>query len=177
MAPNPAQHPQAGLLMRLHLMGGVGVICFIAVFLVLGHPVGAAAEGFFLGGLVLTFLWLRLRGTGVVPIAAYQIVALLVTIGVLTWSLGGLVPSGAIAIWAIISPLAAMMFLRRRGILLSSLAYVVLLGFTWAIEPRGAWVQPLPAALQLPLTVLNLLGGSALALLTLGYFHAQLHAE
>jgi adenylate cyclase len=177
MAERPTIHPHADLLMRLHLTGGAGVVGFTLFFLAWGNPLGAITESGFLAALILTYLWLRTKGTGAARIAALHIGLLQVLVGVLTWSMGGLLASGSIALWAIISPLAAMMFLGRRGVLISTAGYVLLLAATWLMEPTGPWVVPPPEALRAPLTAINLLGGSLLALLTLGYFHGKLHAE
>ncbi len=172
-----SQHPHTDLLMRLHLTGGLGVLGFLMLFLVVGHPAAAALEALFLASLALTYLWLRTRRTGVVPIAAFHITAVMSCIGLLTWLMGGLEPSGGASIWGIIGPLAAMMFLGRRGVMLSTVGYALLLVISWWMEPSGPWVLPLPEAWHAPLLTVNLLGGSLLALLTLGYFHGKLHAE
>jgi adenylate cyclase len=177
MAPRASEHPDLDLLLSLHLMGGGAVLAFCLVFLLLGHPVAAACEGAFLACLVGTYAWLKSAGRGVAPIAAFHIVVVFLDISSITLCLGGLVASGGFMVWGIIGPLAAMMFLGRRSVLLSSGAYVLLLALSWLVEPTGSWVAPLQPELLAPFTAANLAGGSLLALLTLGYFLGKLRAE
>ena len=177
MASRASEHPDLDLLLNLHLMGGAAVLSFCLVFLVLGHPVAAACEAAFVACLVGTFAWLKFAGRGVAAIAAFHIVVVLIDITGITLSLGGLVASGGFMVWGIISPLAAMMFLGRRAVFVSSAAYILLLALSWLVEPTGSWVVPLSSELLAPFTAANLAGGSLLALLTLSYFLGKLRAE
>jgi adenylate cyclase len=177
MTSRASEHPDLDLLLSLHLMGGAAVFAFGLVFLLLGHPVAAACEGAFVACLLGTYAWLRTAGRGVAAIATFHIAVVFLDITGITLSLGGLVASGGFMVWGIISPLAAMMFLRRRAVLLASSAYILLLALSWLIVPTGSWVVPLRPELLAPFTAANLAGGSLLALLTLGYFLGKLRAE
>ncbi len=177
MTPRASERQDLDLLLNLHMMGGAAVLAFGLVFLLLGHPVAAACELVFVACLVGTFAWLKTTGRAIAAIATFHIVVVFLDITSITLSLGGLVPSGGFMVWGIISPLAAMMFLGRRAVLITSGAYILLLAVSWVVEPTGSWVVPLPDQLRAPFTAANLAGGSLLALLTLGYFLGKLRAE
>ena len=166
---SPSPHPHLDLLLELHLMGGAAVVVFAATFWVLGYRIPALIETFFIASLALTFIWLKTRSRGVRFIATFQVVVVFLVTTSMTWALGGLLGSGGFMVWGIIGPLAAMMFLGRRAVLLSSVFYVLLLCSSWLLVPTGAWVTPLPSVLIAPFTAANLAGGSVLALLTPSY--------
>ena len=177
LTSRPTDHPDLDLLLVLHLTGGLAVLTFGAVFWWMGHTVAGAIEALFVACLVGTGAWLLRSRRGVQAVAAFHIVVVFLDIAGVSWSLGGLTASGGFMVWGIISPLAAMMFLPRPAIIATSGAYLVLLALSWLVQPTGALVQPLDPALQPLFTAANLVGGAALALLTLGYFHGKLRAE
>jgi len=175
--PAPSTHPHKDLLQTLHLTGGAAVVVFSATFWAMGLWLPAIIETLFAASLGITYAWLHTRNDGVRTIAQFQVfVVFSVTTGI-TWALGGLVASGGFMIWGIMAPLAAMMFLERRAVQLSSLVYILLLAVSWVFAPTGSWVTPLPSALVAPISAANLAGGSLLALLTLSYFLGKLRAE
>jgi len=165
------------LLKTLHVLGGSAVLLVAAVFWYLGYHVTAAIEMVFAVLVASTLLWLQIKGTGVRAIAAFQVVVCFADSTAVTWSLGGLLSSGAFMVWCIIAPLAAMMFLDRRAVRLSTTAYLSLVAMCWWVEPSGSWVKPLSPELLAPFTAANIVGGSLLALLTLSYFVGKLRAE
>jgi adenylate cyclase len=177
MATSPDKHPHADLLKRLHVMGGAGVLGFVLLFVSVGHHFAAAVEGVFVISLVATWIWLHFTGRNVMGIATFHIVALLFVVAALTWSLGGLMPSGCVMFWGIMSPLSAMMFLSRRGFVITTGIYLVLILILGQLDPAGAWVQPVAQPLVGPLTAVNLIGGSLLALAILYYFNEKLKLE
>jgi adenylate cyclase len=177
MASRTSEHPHTDLLIQLHLLGGAGVVAFIVFFLYWGNLIATISESVFLVTLVATVLWLRFRRTGTTTIAAFHIGMLLANIAVLSWSMGGLVDSGSIMVWGIVSPLAAMMFLGRREVLVSSGAFLLLLCSSWLVESSGPYIVRPAASIVAPLTAMNLMGGSLLSLTILYYFHQKLHAE
>jgi adenylate cyclase len=177
MAASTDHHPHADLLERLHLMGGAGVLGFVLLFASIDHHVAAGIEAAFLVTLAVTWTWLRLTGRNVMGIAAFHIVALLFVVAALSWSLGGLMPSGCLMFWGILSPLSGMMFLGRRGFVVTSAIYLALILVLGQLDPSGPWVQPVSASLVGPLTATNLIGGSLLALAILYYFHEKLQLE
>jgi len=175
--PSASAHPHKDLLQILHLTGGAAVVVFSATFWIMHLWLPALIETFFAVCLGLTYAWLRTRSQGVRTIARFQVLVVFSVTTSVTWALGGLVASGGFMIWGIMAPLAAMMFLERRAVQISSLIYILLLAVSWAFVPTGTWVTPLPSSLVAPITAANLAGGSLLALLTLSYFLGKLRAE
>ncbi len=173
----PVTHPDIDLLKTLHVLGGAAVLLFACIFWVLGYPVTALIEGTYAALVAATLAWLHVKGSGVRGIATFHIVVVFLDITTITYSLGGLVSSGAFMVWGIIAPLAAMMFLGRRAVSLTTAAYLALLTVCWWVSPSASWVKPIPAEMLAPFTAANIVGGSLLALLTLSYFLSKLRAE
>ncbi|MGI9586561.1 MAG: adenylate/guanylate cyclase domain-containing protein [Acidimicrobiia bacterium] len=65
-----------------------------------------------------------------------QLVLILMLPFMLQWSAGGFVPSGAVMLWAVLAPVGALMFHGVRESLWWFLAYVVLVLFSAAVDPR-----------------------------------------
>jgi adenylate cyclase len=65
----------------------------------------------------------------------------------LQWSLGGFVDSGAVALWAFVAPLGALVFYGPRGALAWFGAFLALVAFSAAID--GA-PSPSPQSRSLP---------------------------
>lgn len=65
-----------------------------------------------------------------------QLLLILMLPFMLQWSAGGFVPSGAVMLWAILAPVGALMFHGVRQSMWWFLAYVVLVIFSAAIDPR-----------------------------------------
>lgn len=65
-----------------------------------------------------------------------QLLLILMLPFMLQWSAGGFVPSGAVMLWAILAPVGALMFHGVRQSMWWFLAYVMLVIFSAAIDPR-----------------------------------------
>jgi len=89
-------------------------------------------------------------------------------------SLGGFVASSGVALWALVTPLGALILVGPRGALGWFAAYSVLLVAAWAIDP-GLAREPaeLPEAVRRAFFVLNVAGVSVTAYFLLQYFVRQ----
>jgi serine phosphatase RsbU (regulator of sigma subunit) len=88
----------------------------------------------------------------------------------LQWSLGGFSASGAVALWAILSPIGALMFAGTTRAIPWFVAYVLLIGLSSVFNDRS-W-QPLflsPAVVVISF-VMNISGVSAIVFILLRYF-------
>jgi adenylate cyclase len=102
---------------------------------------------------------------------AVELAMMLVLPFLLHGSLGGFVASSGVAMWALIAPLGALILLRVRGALGWFVAYLVLLGASWAIDPSLARDPAgLPGAVRRAFFVLNVAGVSITSYFLLQYF-------
>jgi guanylate cyclase len=92
----------------------------------------------------------------------------------LQWTLGGFVPSSAVLLWALISPLAAVVLVKRP--LRWFVAYLVLLAVSALLEPALTPAR-LPGWIAISFFVLNVGGVSAVAFFLLRYFTRGLALE
>jgi adenylate cyclase len=89
----------------------------------------------------------------------------------LQWSLGGFVDSGAVALWAFVAPLGALVFYGPRGALAWFGAFLALVAFSAAID--GALPEPaeqIPSSLIVVFFALNILGPSVTTFALLEHF-------
>ncbi len=94
----------------------------------------------------------------------------------LQWSLGGFVASSGVCLWALTSPLGALMFSGTREAVPWFAIYLLLLGFSVVLEP---FLEPaaIPAGLQVAFFAGNLAGVSLTAYLLLQYFVRERERE
>jgi len=94
----------------------------------------------------------------------------------LQWSLGGFVASSGVALWALTSPLGALMFAGTREAVPWFVAYLALMGVSIALEPV---LEPadIPDPVQIAFLAGNLAGVSLTAYLLLQYFVRQRDLE
>jgi adenylate cyclase len=94
----------------------------------------------------------------------------------LQWSLGGFVASSGVALWALPSPLGALMFAGPRGAVPWFVAYLALLAISVGLEP---FLDPaaIPATVQVAFFAGNLTGVSLTAYLLLQYFVRERERE
>ena len=103
----------------------------------------------------------------------------------LQWSLGGFEASSAVCIWALMSPLGALLFLDARRSLPWFVAFGTLVAVSAAIDPALADnAADIPNAVVVTFFALNILGTSTTAYALLTYFvrareraHRALEAE
>ena len=150
-------------------MSGIWVVTYFAF----GYPTSAAIPALYQ---VLTVVGLRVlsRTRRFDVFRTTQLVAFLVLPGLLQASLGGFVASSGMILWAIFTPLGALVLLgvrRSVGWLVAFCLEVVVLA---ALDPRlSQSPAALPTALVITFFVLNVIGTSMCSYVMLGYFVEQ----
>jgi guanylate cyclase len=102
---------------------------------------------------------------------ASQVLLILVLPFLLQWSLGGFVESSAVALWAFVAPLGALVFYGPRPAVGWFAAFIALVGVSAAID--GLLPEPdppIPAWLAVAFFALNVLGPSVTTFGLLEYF-------
>jgi adenylate cyclase len=103
----------------------------------------------------------------------------------LQWSLGGFMESSAVAIWAFVAPLGALLFYGPRQAIPWFGAFVALVAFSAAIDSvLPAPAEEIPSSVAVAFFALNILGPSVTTFALLEYFvrsrdraHRRLAAE
>ncbi|HET9508461.1 MAG TPA: adenylate/guanylate cyclase domain-containing protein [Gaiellaceae bacterium] len=115
--------------------------------------------GYQVASLVGLAVFVRTKRYG--PYRASQVAMMLLLPFLLQWSLGGFVEAGAVALWAFVAPLGALVFYGPRQAIGWFGAFVALVGLSAVID--GALPQPseaLPSWLVVAFFALNVLGPS-----------------
>ena len=103
-----------------------------------------------------------------------QVILVLLLPFLLMWSLGGFSAGSMVMIWAIFSPIAALMFLRKQSALLWFLMYFVLILISVLIDDYvAAHVTPLPELARSIFYLLNMGCGSAGLYLLVSYAFSE----
>jgi adenylate cyclase len=174
-----SKDPQHALLELLHIAGGGTVLLFGAVFWFLDLRGAAMVETVYGLFTLSTLCWLMLSPRAFRAVVWLQAVGVsFVPLGV-TLALGGPEASGGFGVWGLLGPLAAMMFLGRRGTWIATGVFLatLLAGAVVPPAPPGPWFQPPPRWLVHSLGVANIAGGSMLAMATLSWFVRRLRFE
>jgi len=100
---------------------------------------------------------------------ATQLSMMLVLPFLLQWSLGGFAPSSAVALWALTSPLGALVFLELRRAFPWFAAFVALVAVSGVIDARLTEAD-VPAWIVTTFFVMNVIGVSTTVYLVLQYF-------
>ncbi|MFH1463085.1 MAG: ATP-binding protein [Pseudomonadota bacterium] len=173
----PVRSPNAALLVRLHLAGMTGVLCWGLIMLAFGNHAGAIIELIYLLLLIPSVLWVHFTERHIVPDVWANITGVFLNGIAMTWVCDGVVGSGAFIGWSIICPMAAMVWVGLRASLITSAFYVALMiALTLFGQALPGGAAPPTAALPWMVTY-NLVGGFSLVLLTLGWFIARLDDE
>jgi hypothetical protein len=140
-----------------------------SAYLALGFPLAGSiplAYSVISGAGILYFL--RSRHYGI--LCYIQLLLILFLPFFLQWSLGGFAASGAVILWAILSPIGALMFAGTTRSIPWFLAYmllVVLSGITGGRDVSHAALPPLVTAISF---VMNIGAVSAIVFILLRYF-------
>jgi adenylate cyclase len=103
-----------------------------------------------------------------------QLVMLLVMPFFMQWVIGGFEASSGIAIWAILSPVGALLIVGYRQSLPWFCLFVGLVGISWVLNSTfAASALPIPVHLKNIYFAINLLGTAAILYSILGYFQTQ----
>jgi class 3 adenylate cyclase len=102
---------------------------------------------------------------------ASQVAMFLVLPFLLQWSLGGFVESGAVALWAFVAPLGALVFYGPRQAIAWFGAFLALVAFSAAVD--GVLPEPseeIPSSVVVAFFALNIFGPSVTTFALLEYF-------
>lgn len=89
----------------------------------------------------------------------------------LQWSLGGFEAASAVSLWALTSPLGALLFVGARDSVPWFVAFVALIGVSAAIDPLVAeHAADIPQGIVIAFFALNVIGVSTTAYVLLQYF-------
>ena len=149
----------------------IGPLAFFwgSIYILLGHPLSGAIPLSYaiVTGASLVYFF-KTKQTQFMEISQLLLVLLLPFL--LMWSLGGFAAGSMVMIWAIFSPIAAVIFLDKRIALWWFLAYLVLILVSVLIDERVvAAATPLPELARRVFYFLNVGFGSAGLFLLVSY--------
>lgn len=139
------------------------------IYFVLGHPLSGSIPMFYsiISAISLAYFF-KTKQTHFLQNSQLTLVLLLPFL--LMWSLGGFSAGSMVMIWAIFSPIAAVMFLEKKDALKWFFMYFLLILISVLIDkPLAAAVTPLPDFAQNIFYLLNLGFGSAGLFLLVSY--------
>ncbi|WP_088178030.1 adenylate/guanylate cyclase domain-containing protein [Methylovorus sp. MM2] len=103
-----------------------------------------------------------------------QLVMLLVMPYFMQWLIGGFSASSGVAIWAILSPVGALMILGARQSTPWFVLFIGLAGISWYLNPLFAGnALPIPTHLKDIFSVINMAGLSVILYIVMRYFQSQ----
>src|SRR5690606_31771416 len=103
-----------------------------------------------------------------------QLVMLLVMPFFMQWVIGGFEASSGIAIWAILSPVGALLIIGYRQSLPWFALFVVLVGISWQLNTTfAANALPIPKHIKDIYFAMNLLGTATILYGVMSYFQSQ----
>ncbi len=136
----------------------IGPAAFVwgLIYMWLGHPLsGAIPMSYAIISAASLVYYLRTQRTGFLQNS--QLVLVLVLPYLLMWSLGGFAAGSMVMLWAIFTPVSALIFMEKRAAAAWFGAYLVLLLISGLIDDAvAAAVTPLPEAARAVFYLLNL---------------------
>lgn len=103
-----------------------------------------------------------------------QLIMLLVMPFFLQWTIGGYQAAGGVAIWAILSPIGALMILGTRKSLPWFMLFVFLAGFSWLFNDLFSGnLMPMPARIKDTFLLMNIIGTACILYAAMSYFQSQ----
>lgn len=141
----------------------IGLAAFVwgSIYLLLGHFLSGSIPMSYsiISALSLTYFF-KTRRTRFIQYS--QLILVLLLPFLLMWSLGGFSAGSMVMIWAIFSPIAALLFLRKQSALMWFLMYFVLILISVLIDDYvAAHATPLPELARNIFYLLNMGCGSA----------------
>jgi len=164
------RHQKSLLVLLAVLILPVSVV-WGSVYLAFGEPVGILPFVYFaasIGSLAL-FAWTHNFGL----LLAIQLLAVLLTTSLGQMFVGGFIPSGGVALWGILAPLGALVFLPVRGAIEWFVAFVVIFLLTGIAGEVFFADADLPAWFNSTMLALNIIGVGTIAFTVLASFAAQ----
>jgi class 3 adenylate cyclase len=148
---------------------------WVVTYFVLGLPVSASIP---LAYLAVSVVWLVLfaRTKRFDSFRLAQLALLLALPFALQWSLGGFVASSGVCLWALTSPMGALVVAGTREAVPWFVAYLALLVFSTALEPLLD-AAAIPDGVQVAFFLGNVAGVSLTAYLLLQYFVRERERE
>ncbi|ADI29290.1 adenylate/guanylate cyclase domain-containing protein [Methylotenera versatilis] len=153
------------------------IVCIFWIFTLSslgdGYAIIAAVPYFYLViSYVSLFLFYRLKRYEYFTFT--QLVMLLVMPFVMQWAIGGFAASSGVAIWAILSPVGALMILGTRQSTPWFLLFVGLAFISWKLNHYFAGnAMPIPTTLKDAFFLMNITGTASILYGVLRYFQAQ----
>lgn len=153
------------------------IVCIFWIFTLSslgeGYAVIAAVPYFYLVISYLSlFLFYRLKRFEYFTFT--QLVMLLVMPFVMQWAIGGFAASSGVAIWAILSPVGALMILGTRQSTPWFLLFIGLAFISWKLNHYFAGnAMPIPTTLKDAFFLMNITGTASILYGVLRYFQAQ----
>jgi diguanylate cyclase (GGDEF)-like protein/PAS domain S-box-containing protein len=153
----------------------IGLAAFVwgSIYFLLGHFLSGSIPMSYsiISALSLTYFF-KTKKTWFIQYS--QLILVLLLPFLLMWSLGGFSAGSMVMIWAIFSPIAALMFLRKQSALLWFLMYFVLILISVLIDDYvAAHVTPLPELARSIFYLLNMGCGSAGLYLLVSYAFSE----
>jgi adenylate cyclase len=160
---------KAVLVLSSTIMAGLSCV-WIVTYAVLGLWVSAAIPLAYQAATAIS-IYTFARTRGYILFRASQLVLPLLLPFALQWSLGGFENSSAVCLWAIISPVGALVFVGPRQALPWFGAFAGLVVLSAAIDPALADGAPeIPQGVVIAFFALNILGLAATVFAVLQYF-------
>ena len=138
-------------------------------YLALGRPLAGSFPLLYSAVSALSLIYF-LRSKRFKLFCRCQLAMILILPFALQWRLGGFAASGAVAIWAILAPIGALMFAGTARAVPWFLAYAVLMAIFGIPGLNAAAQNTLPAPVVVISFVLNIGGVSAIVFFLLKYF-------
>jgi diguanylate cyclase (GGDEF)-like protein/PAS domain S-box-containing protein len=155
------------------LMIGLAAFVWGTIYFLLGHFLSGSIPMSYsiISALSLTYFF-KTKKTRFIQYS--QLILVLLLPFLLMWSLGGFSAGSMVMIWAIFSPIAALMFLKKQSALLWFLMYFVLILTSVLIDDYvAAHVTPLPELAMSIFYLLNMGCGSAGLYLLVSYAFSE----
>lgn len=103
-----------------------------------------------------------------------QLIMLLVMPFFLQWTIGGYQSAGGVAIWAILSPIGALMILGTRKSTPWFLLFICLAAFSWQFNDLFLGnIMPMPLKIKDTFFLMNMIGTTCILYAAMRYFQSQ----
>jgi adenylate cyclase len=145
-----------------------------SVYLAFGQPVGVVPFIYFAVSVGSLLIFARTRNFRL--LLSIQLLDLLLTTNVGQMMVGGFLPSGAVALWGILAPLGALVFLEVREAVRWFVAFVVVFVITGILGEILFPNADLPVWFTSTMLALNVIGAGAIAFTLLARFANERNA-
>lgn len=176
LQPNPPQVENRTIVMLASWMSAAGVL-WGTVYVLFGEPVAAVFPyGYATFTLVNALVYRFGNRDRVFQSPRVLLTMTLLLPFLLMLALGGFTKSGAIVLWSLVGPVAALVLIGERSAVLWFGAYIALIVVGGVIEPFGRGSNNLPPIVVTVFFVMNVTAVSALTFVLLRHFFLQKNA-